>query len=456
MKTSIGTRVCGSLADPVGTVFSDGQKIFRLISDDWVEHSLSLLKSGLIDKLVNEGLFPKTSISDIFIQDCSLVLEHERISFISYPYEWSPSMLKDAALLMIKVNKIAEKYGYYIGDGHGYNVLFKGTTPVFIDFGSFAKKQAGIESNIDEFIWFFLVPLTIFQEGDYYLAHKLILDGYFPGSRLLLGSKSSYLKQKANKYYICIISCFNLILFKSSGKIAASFFRKLAAKIKFIKVESSISFLEEKVSKFTWNKNFSAMWSDSQNQYLSSVIPYRFEKILQITKSLKNVYSSLDVAGNNAYLSLLLSKLSKFEKLISMDNDIFAVESSYLLAKKISMNINLIATSFIQLASNMDLVQRLKSDVVYGLELTHRLILSQGLKINTIFEVFNNVSNKYVFIEFMPLGLSLEDQDSNSPIPSWYTIEWFRDNFLCFFNLIEEIKIEKNRILFFGEKKNGY
>jgi hypothetical protein len=453
MTTSIGTPVHLSLVDPVGTVFSNGEKIFRLISDDWVEHSLSLLKSGLIDELVNEGLFPKTSISEICIQDHSLILEHEVIPVVSYPYEWSPSMLQDAALLLIKVNKIAKKYGYFIKDAHTGNILFKGSRPVFIDFGSFLKKESGSESNINEFFSYCIVPLTLFQEGDYDLSYKVILASFSVCSELLLGHQSNYLQKKSNKYDIYKIYFFDLFILNLRNKIVTAFFIKLTKKIKFIKMEKSLDFLEEQVSRFRFQRNLSNISSKSQNYYKFSEIPYRFEKILEITNTLNSVSSSLDIGGNNAYFSFLLSKLSKFEKLISMDYDIFAVETAYLLAKENSININLIVNNFLQLTDDIPLVKRLQSDVVYGLELTQELILSRNLPINIIFNVFNNVSNKYVFIEFMPFGLWSDDHNSTPNIPSWYTIEWFRDNFLCFFNLIEEIKIEKNRILFFGEKK---
>lgn len=451
MKTSIGTPVHLSIVDPVGTVFSNGEKIFRVISDDWVEHSLSLLKSGLIDELVKEDLFPKTSISDIFVENYSLVLEHELIPVVSYPYEWSPSMLKDAALLTIKVNKIAKKYGYFLKDAHTRNILFKGSKPVFIDFGSFLKKDSQIESNIGEFVTYCIVPLTLFQEGDYDLSYKILAS--FFNSQLLLGHRSNYLQQKSHKYNISQIYFFDFIILNLRNKLTTKFFRKLARKIKFIKMEQSLDFLEKQVSDFRFKKHLANIWSNSQKHYQFSDIPYRFQKILQITNTLESVNSSLDVGGNNAYFSLLLSKFSKFDKLISMDYDIFAVETAYLFAKENLININLIVNNFLHLVNDIALVERIKSDVVYGLGLTHHLILSQSLRINTIFDVFYNLSNSYVFIEFMPLGLCSDKHNSTTNIPSWYTIEWFRENFLRFFNLIEEINIEKNIILFFGEKK---
>jgi hypothetical protein len=452
MKLSLNDQIFCSLIDPVGQVFYKDGKIIRLINDDFVAETLLLLKSGLIEELVSEGIFPKTTISDIAVKGFSLVLEHELIP-VSYPYQWSPSMIKDAALLTIRVNKIASQYGYFLKDFHGFNVLFKGQTPIFVDFGSLIKQDVERQENINEFIESFVIPLILFQEGDYYLAHKLLVDVYSPGCRLLVGSISKYLQSKVRNYYVFEIEIFKLIKLKLSNNLLMLLIRKITNKTKFIKIVTSVNFLESKITQIRFSQKPNTTWENYQNQYELSEIPYRFEKIIQLTSNLPNVKTSLDIAGNHGYLSSLLSNLSKFEKLTSMDYDLLAIEMAYSLNTRKPPHINLIANSFFELTHDTALVDRIKSDVVYGLALTHHLILSQDLRINTILDVFYNVSNSYVFIEFMPLGLWSEDHNSTPNIPSWYTIEWFRDNFLCFFNLIEEIKTEKNRILFLGEKK---
>jgi len=458
MKTSLGKRVFYSLTDPVGQVFCKDGKIFRLINEDFVEETLLLFKSGLIDELMREGIFPKTSISDITIENYSLVLEHELIP-ISYPYEWSPSMLKDAALLLININKIAEKYGYFVKDAHPWNILFNGKIPVFVDFGSFIKKDYGIEPDINEFILSFILPLVLFQEGDYYLAHKLLLDNYSPGARVLTSSISRYLKTKVCKYYICRVTFFKIIRFNLSGKFLVLLIKKISKKIKiinkFVKIMNPILCLENRIKKINFPKKTNTMWKNYQEEYKTSEIPYRFAKIIKITNNLQNVKTGLDIAGNQGYLSRLLSNSSKFEKLISMDYDIFAVETAYHLIEENSTKINLIANNFFELTRNKDLIERLRSDVVYGLALTHHLILSQGLKVDIIFEAFNNLSKQYVFIEFMPLGLWGGDNTEKLYVPSWYNVDWFRAEFLHFFCLIEEIHLEKNRILFVGKKSEN-
>jgi len=70
-------------------------------------------------------------------------LRHERVELISYPFEWSFSMLRDAAILQLDVIEAAIEEDMILEDGSPYNVQFRGTTPVFIDIGSFQRLAAG-------------------------------------------------------------------------------------------------------------------------------------------------------------------------------------------------------------------------------------------------------------------------------------------------------------------------
>ena len=67
------------------------------------------------------------------------MLEHERIPFISYPYEWTFDMLRDAAVLHLELLLAALEEGLTMKDGYSFNVQWRGATPTFIDVGSFER-----------------------------------------------------------------------------------------------------------------------------------------------------------------------------------------------------------------------------------------------------------------------------------------------------------------------------
>jgi hypothetical protein len=89
-------------------------------------------------------------------------LAHERIPFISYPYEWTFSMLKDAALLQLRLLTASLREGLMLKDATPYNVQWRGAQPVFVDVGSFERAREGEPwAGYRQFCMLFLYPLML-------------------------------------------------------------------------------------------------------------------------------------------------------------------------------------------------------------------------------------------------------------------------------------------------------
>ena len=108
---------------------------------------------------------------------------------ISYPYEWSFSQLKNAALLVLDIEKRALLHGMTLKDAPAQNVQFMGCRPVFIDTLSFESYKPGSTwKAYRQFCSHFLAPLLLMAK-DYRLKELLLheIDGIDLGlaSRLL-------------------------------------------------------------------------------------------------------------------------------------------------------------------------------------------------------------------------------------------------------------------------------
>src|SRR6185503_16796134 len=68
---------------------------------------------------------------------------HERVPFVSYPFEWTFGMLRAAALLQLELLLAALDEGFTAKDASAYNVQWKGVQPLFIDIGSFERRVSG-------------------------------------------------------------------------------------------------------------------------------------------------------------------------------------------------------------------------------------------------------------------------------------------------------------------------
>ena len=90
------------------------------------------------------------------------VLRHERVPFVSYPYEWTFGMLRDAALLELDLLLDALDEGLVLKDASPYNVQWRGTRPVFVDVGSFERLREGEPwAGYRQFCTLVLYPLLL-------------------------------------------------------------------------------------------------------------------------------------------------------------------------------------------------------------------------------------------------------------------------------------------------------
>ena len=98
----------GSFRDPGGRVYRLAGEVFRTVSEKAIGDYEFARKTGLLDDLMAEGkLVPTEEVDSNVLGEvgakATRVLRHQRIPFISYPYEWPFSLLKAAALLHLDI-----------------------------------------------------------------------------------------------------------------------------------------------------------------------------------------------------------------------------------------------------------------------------------------------------------------------------------------------------------------
>ncbi len=159
----------GSFRDPDGFIVSQGERIFRVVLPSAVERWRQFADSGLAAELQSAGLLvpthevaPDALASESALPIGAIVLEHERVPFVSYLYEWTFDMLRAAALLQLEIVERSLKHGWIVKDATAYNVQFRGATPLFIDVLSFAPLQQGEPwAGYNQFCRMMLYPLML-------------------------------------------------------------------------------------------------------------------------------------------------------------------------------------------------------------------------------------------------------------------------------------------------------
>jgi len=164
LSTSAGLEP-GSFRDPESRVFyADGQ-VFRSLSKEGLEDFEALAASGLLDdaRIVRtERADDAAGLEQLLAKETAAVLRHELIPFVSYPYEWTFSMLKDAALVQLDLLLAALDHELVLKDSSPYNMQWRGARPVFVDVGSFERLREGEPwVGYRQFCMLYLYPLLL-------------------------------------------------------------------------------------------------------------------------------------------------------------------------------------------------------------------------------------------------------------------------------------------------------
>jgi hypothetical protein len=140
----------GSFRDRSSRVFIRDGRVFRAMDAKSLATWRRVFAQPFVQQMVSQWQIVATR--ELSTAECAGfrlppsaagILEHYRIPFISYPYEWSFAMLREAALLHLRLLAGSIRAGLILKDASPYNVQFFGKQPVFIDIGSFTAHTPG-------------------------------------------------------------------------------------------------------------------------------------------------------------------------------------------------------------------------------------------------------------------------------------------------------------------------
>jgi ribosomal protein L11 methylase PrmA len=159
-----------SYRDPSGFIFRRDGVLYRQINavfaDDWRAFHDSGLYGALMEQrllVAHESVGTDAAAAPGAVD----IIRPEPIPFLSFPYEWSFSQLRDAALLTLRAQQIALERGMTLKDASAFNVQFIGSRPILIDSLSFERAEEGAPwVAYRQFCEHFLAPLALVAYGD--------------------------------------------------------------------------------------------------------------------------------------------------------------------------------------------------------------------------------------------------------------------------------------------------
>lgn len=453
----------GSFRDPSGFIFMRDNVLYRQVNAVYKEHYDFLMACGLYSALIKEQLLVRheeATLGQPVSQGAYKILKPEQVAFISYPYEWCFSQLKDAGLATLKIQKKALEFGMSLKDCSPYNIQFHNCKPVLIDTLSFEKYQEGSPwIAYRQFCEFFLAPLALISYKDARLSQLLRI--HLDGIPLDLASKLL-----PRRTYFNLSICSHIHMHSRAQEHYADRGAALKRERKMSRFElcALIDSLESALNSLKWQPKHSA-WDAyyEESSYSREAVKHK-EQLVSAFLGRTDSRTAWDLGANTGLFSRIAG--AKGISAVAFDIDYVCVERNYLEAvRKNEQNIlplvmdltNPTAGAGWENRERMSLLERAPADTALALALVHHLAIGHNVPFGAIAEFFNKIC-RWLIIEFVPKNDSQAQRllASREDIFHDYSQQRFEEEFGAYFLTQEREKIQQTeRVLYLMESRKG-
>jgi ribosomal protein L11 methylase PrmA len=401
-------RIDASFRDPSGYLFVQEGVLYRRISSSYKPHYDQLRRSGLYDKLVERHLLIRHDEIDTWVPRANgayLDIRPERIPVISYPYEWSFSQLKDAALITLEIMKAALPSGMILKDASAYNVQFHRGKPILIDTLSFEQYEEGKPwIAYKQFCEHFLAPLAVMALRDIRLGQ--LLKSYLDGFPLNLSSALLPRKTFLKFGLLAHLHLHALSARHYSENAQPSTPGKTVTRDALLAIVAS---LYKAVMSLHWDppKSQWVQYYASEHSYSAEAMEEKQHFVEECLDAIRPG-SVVDLGANTGVFSRLAAR--RGIETVSCDSDPGCVEISYRWArdhrdeKLLPLLTDLTNPSPAIGWDNRErlaISERVRGDVVFALALVHHLAISNNVPLESVAAYFAKFGG-HLIVEFIP------------------------------------------------------
>jgi SAM-dependent methyltransferase len=397
-----------------------------------------------------------------------LVLEHDRVPFVTFPHEWPASMLHDAALFHTRLFIDLAECGLTLKDWHPYNILFDGTEPKFVDFTSVVTQDqllrvqylrgdggpSSFTARWDDYARtyyrmfrltfepYFAMPLVLMDLGEHGHARRRLLETALNSTDEWITRGEAFQKHRLARVAYELFDFRLRLALGESGPAKRRFFTTVLHWLESLDVALSgsryTSYYEEKHEAFALEP--SAEWTDKQKAVHSALTRFKPRTVL-------------DLGSNTGWFSALAATTGS--DVVAVDVDEASLELLYRDASTKELSILPLVVDLANAPADIaprefedepslsriggegalypSPVKRLQCEMVLALAIVHHLALGQGLSFETIGSLFDRLATRYLCAEFVALDdpmvkggadfFPVYFRDRNSF--GWYTLDNF-------------------------------
>lgn len=397
-----------SFRDPAGFMFVRDGTLYRQINHAYRGHYERLIDSGLYTELVERNwLVAHVEVDELPAAESKAykVLRPALIDFISYPYEWAFSQLKDAALLTLDVQLLALDYGLSLKDASAYNVQFDHGRPLLIDTLSFEVYEEGRPwIAYRQFCQHFLAPLALMARADIRLNQ--LLRTYIDGIPLDLASK---LLPRRTRWQPGLAMHLHWHAHSQRAHSATDEVRpKRIVKVRRLGLTGLLQGLRKFVSKLDWEPA-GTEWAEyyRATNYTDTAFEHK-QRLVSDYLAIAKPVRVWDLGANTGVFSRLASRGGA--STVAFDIDPAAVELNYRQVKAdgrqrllpLLLDLTNPSPGLGWSGTERDSLQtRGPVDCAMALALIHHLAISNNVSLPKVAEFFSRLC-EYLIIEFVP------------------------------------------------------
>lgn len=404
------TREPGSFRDNLGYVFKKDGRIFRLCDGSILAQTKELLESNFFKDLVKRGWLVETELVDSYVGDGQgdkFLLEHKKIDFFSFPYEWSFEYLKSAALLHLDIQIYALDNGYVLRDSSAYNLTYVKGQPIFIDILSFKPYEIDERwTGYSQFCNQFLNPLVL--KARYGVDFNNWYRGSMRGVDSALVNKFAKMRDIFNPNFFIHIFLPNILEKYSdrnsviSKKLIEKKFQKDSYRSLLVGLKKYVQSLKRLNKKTTWSDyNLNNIYGDKS---------YRVKKEIVSEFCARNKPQSLIDVGCNSGDFAIVAISAGVAEVIGFDNDFGALGEACLRANELSIPFtplyldatNQSASQGWNQMERSGFNQRFRAHAVIALAFIHHLVIANNIPLEYVIEWIINIA-PIGLIEFVPI-----------------------------------------------------
>jgi SAM-dependent methyltransferase len=340
----------------------------------------------------------------------ALVLEHERIPFPSYPYEWAPEMLYAAGELTLDIAARLLEDGIGLKDGTPYNVLFRGSQPVFVDLLSFERRDPGDPTWLPyaQFVRTFLLPLLVTKH--FGLPVESILSSRRDGLEPEEVYRLLRIGQKIRPPFVSLVSLPTWL----SGQTSGSIYRKRSVgdpeRARFI-VRTLLKGLRRKLERVRPHVDRKSAWSDymtANNNYGGEHFQAKHDFVKQVFEEFKPK-RVLDVGCNTGHFSITAARTGS--SVVAIDYDPVVVGNLWRAAQHESLDILPLVVNLTRPTPAMGWCNEECSsfwdrarggfDCVMMLAVIHHMLVTERIPLEEILRAAAQLTADFLVIEFV-------------------------------------------------------